>query len=118
MNDIPRRFSGEISLISNARYRLSQNIKESVLECGLDFIPFALATRPDFDADVIVGSLFVFDESSFLYRVRYDGWELWRFFDKDSFAFIKGWLYRPMRKEENKVKHIWILNTCIDFEKV
>jgi len=58
------------------------------------------------------------DRASTLYRIRYDGWEYWKIFDKDTFTFVKGWLYRPLKEEENKVKSIWLLNICIDFEKI
>jgi len=118
MNEISRKFRGDIPLTCNRRYKLSNELKEQVLSCGIDFIPFALSAHPDFESSVMVGSMFVFDESSRLYRCRYDGWELWRFLDKDNFKFIKGWLYRPLKEEEESVEPIWLLNICLDFERI
>ena len=118
MANIKRWFRGDILLVCNQRYKLSAELKEQVLSCDIDFIPFALSKRPDFKSDIMFGSMFIFDESSILYRCRYDGWELWRFFDKDTFKFIKGWLYRPLKNEEDTVKTIWLLNVCLDFKKV
>lgn len=118
MSEIIKKFRGDISLVCNRRYKLSNNLIEQVISCNIDFIPFALSTRPGFDSSVMVGSIFVFDESSTLYRCRCDGWELWRFLDKDTFKFIKGWFYRPLKEEESKVESIWLLNICLDFIKV
>lgn len=112
---VPKRFRGEIILKPNSYYKISDDFKNTVLSCGLDFIPFALAKYPDFKSNVTVGSLFVFDQSSLLYRIRYDGWELWRLLDKDKFRFVKGWLYRPLKNEEKTTNPIWLLNICIDF---
>jgi hypothetical protein len=114
MESVPRKYRGEIVLKPNRFYRLSDNIRNIVLSCGLDFIPFALADKPDFDAGLLLGTLFIFDESSLLYQIKDNGWELWRFFDKEAFKFVTGWSYRPIKDE--KVEPIWILNTCMDFQ--
>ena len=118
MINIVRRFRGDLSLESNRFYKLSDSLKQSVFSCKLDFIPFVLAVSPDFDADKIVGSVFILDESSKLYKSKYNGWEHWRIFDKDSFKFITGWSYRPTRDESDVIASIWLLNTCLDFERI